>query len=387
MAPAHIAGLASADEAFAGWSARITRRWLQTVQQTVESFLEIGRLLIEAKHGLEHGEFEAMIEDQLPFKPRTARRLMAIARDQRIANRTRGSVLPVSWTTLYELTKLDDQSFEAAVADRAIKPDMERGEAAALVRQVQRAPAERAYADRLARGCKITDLEDHAASGARYGVIYADPPWEFKAYSGKGKDRSAERHYSTRGLDAIKALPVAALAADDCALLMWAVMPELPGALDVIAAWGFEYKTAGFAWVKQNRSGEGLFWGMGYWTRANAEVCLLATKGNPKRLNADVHQVVMAPVAQHSSKPDEVHARIERLVGGPYLELYARRERAGWTTWGDEIPRDEFAAGLKQRMAAIVNAPVRPIDGDDDLDIPPFFRRGDPACPFGRVSP
>jgi N6-adenosine-specific RNA methylase IME4 len=210
-------------------------------------------------------------------------------------------------------------------------------------KEARRATEAAAYAERTAVGCNVIDLEMLAAEGAQFNVIYADPPWEFKVYSGKGKDRSADRHYNTGGLDAIKRLPVAALAADNCTLLMWAVMPELPGALEVIKAWGFEYKTIGFTWIKQNKSGEGLFWGMGYWTRANAEVCLLATKGHPERQAKDVHQVLLSPVTEHSRKPDEFHTRIERLLRGPYLELYARREREGWTTWGNEIPRDSFA--------------------------------------------
>jgi len=265
-------------------------------------------------------------------------------------------------------------------------------------KEARRAADAAAYAERAAVGCTITHLEDHAASGARYGVIYADPPWKFTVYSGKGKDRSAERHYNTGGLEAIKALPVAALAADNCVLLMWAVMPELPGALDVIRAWGFEYKTVGFTWIKQNRSAEGLFWGMGYWTRANAEVCLLATKGNPRRLNADVHQVVMAPIAEHSRKPDEVHDRIERLLGGPHLELYARRARDRWTVWGNEIPRSDFVAGMPSPQGERIdvqseNKPstnlrkvTRAEAADDDLDIPSFLRRGHPDCPFGRAT-
>ena len=89
-------------------------------------------------------------------------------------------------------------------------------------------------------------------------------PWEFKVYSGKGKQRSAERHYDTKPLEAIKELPVTQLAADDCALFLWCVLPEIPGALEVLNAWGFTYKTVAFTWVKQNRGGEGLFWGMGY---------------------------------------------------------------------------------------------------------------------------
>lgn len=132
------------------------------------------------------------------------------------------------------------------------------------------------------KGANCGDLKALAAAGEKFAVIYADPPWEFKVYRGKGKQRSAKRYYDTSSIEAIKALPVAPLAADDCALFMWAVMPELPGALEVIKVWGFEYKTAGFTWVKQNKSGEGLFTGMGYWTRSNVEICLFATRGSPR---------------------------------------------------------------------------------------------------------
>jgi N6-adenosine-specific RNA methylase IME4 len=112
---------------------------------------------------------------------------------------------------------------------------------------------------------------------------------------------------------------------------------ELDGALDVIRAWGFEYQTCGFLWVKLNPNGEGLFTGMGYHTRANTEPCLLATRGSPPRLAADVHQVVMTPVGEHSEKPEEVARRIERLYPGPYLELFARRPRERWAVWGNEV--------------------------------------------------
>lgn len=175
----------------------------------------------------------------------------------------------------------------------------------------------------------------------RFGAIYADPPWSFKVWSGKGKARSAENHYDTMSLDQICQLPVAKAAAEDCVLFMWAVMPQLPEALQVIESWGFKYKTCAFNWLKQNKSGVGLFTGMGYWTRANAEVCLLATRGKPKRINADVKQGILEPVRQHSRKPDCVYERIERLVGGPYLEMFARQSRPGWTAWGNET--DKFS--------------------------------------------
>lgn len=170
-----------------------------------------------------------------------------------------------------------------------------------------------------------------------YGVIYADPPWTFLTRSDKGKDRSAEQHYSTMTLEEIKALPVAELAAPNCALFMWAIDTHLPMALDVIRAWGFTYKTRAFCWAKQNKRGEGFFVGMGFWTRANPEDCLLATRGSPKRLATDVRRLVVSPRREHSRKPDEVPAGIERLVAGPYCELFSRTHRAGWDMMGNEV--------------------------------------------------
>ena len=107
-------------------------------------------------------------------------------------------------------------------------------------------------------------------------------------------------------------------------------------ALATIKAWGFEYKTCAFVWVKQTKNEERFATGMGYWTRANAEICLLATRGTPARLHADVHQVVSTPRMEHSRKPDEVAVRIERLVPGPYIELFARSAREGWDSWGNQ---------------------------------------------------
>lgn len=156
-------------------------------------------------------------------------------------------------------------------------------------------------------------------------MIYADPPWEFRTYSEKGY--SPKRHYDTMPIGAIKALPILPLAADDCTLFLWCTMPQLPGELEVIGAWGFAFKTAGFVWVKQNPSGEGLH-----------TVCLLATRGSPQRIEGDVHQIIMAPVGAHSAKPQEARRRIERLLLGPYLELFARGTPAdGWRTWGNEV--------------------------------------------------
>jgi N6-adenosine-specific RNA methylase IME4 len=210
------------------------------------------------------------------------------------------------------------------------------------------------YEARRDRGAKVADLIAMAEAGQTFKVIYADCPWEFRTYSERGKQRSPERYYDVSSLEALKALPIAPLAADDCALFLWCVWNQLPDALELITAWGFEYKTAGFVWVKPiSETNSKLFTGMGYGTRSNTEPCLLATKGEPKRMAADVHQVIDDIADQvirtprlgleHSEKPEEVHRRIERLFVGDYLELFARRPVKGWTVWGNEIIESEAA--------------------------------------------
>ena len=186
-----------------------------------------------------------------------------------------------------------------------------------------------------------------------FGAILADPPWRFEVWSEEtGASRSASRHYETMLIEDIHALPVHELAAKDCVLFLWVVWPMLEHGMKTIEAWGFKYKTCAFAWIKANgRQIE--MWddavpdmGNGYWTRSNSEVCLLATRGHPKRLNADVRQGIIEPRREHSRKPTQVYEKIERLVSGPYLELFARRERVGWTTWGNEVGK---FAGTRSR--------------------------------------
>jgi N6-adenosine-specific RNA methylase IME4 len=239
------------------------------------------------------------------------------------------------------LAAVPESRFEGLLAEWRQRVQRENERVTAnLLREGEIAQARKAYEGRTEAGGKVGDLHDLIAAGRKFPVIYVDPGWEFRVYSGKHKPRSAERRYDTLSLAEIKGLPVSALAADDSALFLWAVMPELPGALEVITAWGFTYTTVGFTWIKQNRGGQGLFTGMGYWTRANAELCLLATRGRPMRLAKDVHQVIVAPVAEHSRKPKETARRIERLFVGPYLELFGRERRRGWIIWGDEVEPD-----------------------------------------------
>ena len=171
----------------------------------------------------------------------------------------------------------------------------------------------------------------------KYNVIYADPPWTFKTYSNKGKDRSPEKHYSVMSFKDICNMPVGNIARDNSVLLMWTIDPLLHKAFEVIKAWGFTYKTVAFTWAKLNKTKPGFFTGLGYWTRGNPEMCLLATKGKPKRLSKSVPQLVVDRRREHSRKPDVIYTHIENLLEGPYIELFARQQREGWDSWGNEV--------------------------------------------------
>lgn len=172
----------------------------------------------------------------------------------------------------------------------------------------------------------------------KYNIIYADPPWSYRAWSSKEKGRSAESHYPTMSIEDIKALPVSQLAAKDCILFLWITFPLLQEAWSIMEAWGFTYKTVAFVWVKQCRKSENLFLGMGYWTRSNAEICLLATKGNPKRISKNVKQIIISHLEEHSKKPDAARDRIVDLAGDlPRIELFARQTTPGWDVWGNEV--------------------------------------------------
>lgn len=176
----------------------------------------------------------------------------------------------------------------------------------------------------------------------KYNIIYADPPWTFKTYSAKGKEKkSAECHYPCMNIEDIYNLPVQKLAADNCILFIWVTFPLLQEGLETIKKWGFKYKTCAFNWIKKNKKSDSLFWGCGYWTRSNSELCLLATKGNPKRISASVHQVISTPIEEHSKKPQETRDRIVQLVGDlPRVELFARQKHQGWHSWGNEVEND-----------------------------------------------
>ena len=204
-----------------------------------------------------------------------------------------------------------------------------------------------------------------------YNIIYADPPWRFKTYSAKGRDRcpdgipktraeqrtnNPERHYRVMDLADIMALPVKEWVAKDAILFLWAVDPMIPQALQVGEAWGFTFKTVAFYWAKlrretSKRGGQytdpacaNFPMGTGYWTRPNPEQCLLFTRGKPKRVSAAVRKLVISPRREHSRKPDEVAQRIVELCGDlPRLEMFARTERLGWDVFGNQTDLFEAA--------------------------------------------
>lgn len=173
----------------------------------------------------------------------------------------------------------------------------------------------------------------------KYNIIYADPPWQFKTFSKKGKEKkSAELHYPCMNLEDIKNLPIKNLCKKDCVLFIWVTFPFLEKVFEVLESWGFKYKTCGFNWVKKNKKSDTYFTGCGYWTRSNSEICLLATIGNLTRVSKSVHQVCDARVMEHSKKPDEIRNRIVELLGDiPRIELFARQKVDGWDCWGNEV--------------------------------------------------
>ena len=172
----------------------------------------------------------------------------------------------------------------------------------------------------------------------KYKIIYADPPWYFKSYSKKGEDRNATNHYPCMEFNDLLALNINDIADVDCCLFMWVTDPFLEKSFKLLKQWGFKYKTIAFTWAKKNKTNDNFFMGLGYWTRANPEICLLATKGKPKRFYKNVKQLVIDSRREHSRKPDIIRTNIVNLCGDlPRIELFARHKVQGWDCWGDEV--------------------------------------------------
>jgi N6-adenosine-specific RNA methylase IME4 len=291
-----------------------------------------GELLIEMKARKERHDGKGQSREVLRSQPATVStpKLADLG-----INKTQSS----RWQAL---ASLNDERFEIVLQERSQRAYDSIAHRFLKDEEIKRAKTRHRNVVEL--GCAEADLIALAESGYRAGVIYADPPWQWTGSLGSGMSR-ADYHYGLSTPAEIMTLPVAALAADDCALLLWCTGPHIAigSHIKVIEAWGFRPSTVAFVWIKQNRrDGRIRTRGQGCYTLANAELCFVAIKGHPLRLAFDVHQVVMAPVGEHSEKPEEVRRRIERLFPGPYLELYGRKPASGWTVWGNEIPSARF---------------------------------------------
>jgi len=183
----------------------------------------------------------------------------------------------------------------------------------------------------------------------KYSIIYCDPPWKYSVFSDRPPcaRKAEEEYYEVADLIDLVKLPMAELAEDNCVLFLWATYPALPIALKLIKEWGFHYRTVAFTWVKRNKKADSWFWGMGGWTRANAEICLLATRGNPKRASRAVHSILDDRIMKHSEKPDTARQRIVELMGDlPRIELFSRQKVEGWTSLGLDIDGCDIQTSL-----------------------------------------
>jgi len=312
----------------ASWAKAIRSQW----QQSVECIIEVGRLLEQSKTTLPHGQFEQMVEEDLPFGARAARMLMTIARHPTLTKRKHASVLPASWYTLYEMTRLPERDLGVALASGELGPETKRRDVVQLKETLRQQELRKTRGRR--KRCTVADLDELVDAGKHFGCIYGDPPWPYdRNYA--NKMGSAHKFYSSMSLDEIKELPVSQLAAKSAQLHLWTTGSFLFEARDVLEAWGFEYKSS-FVWVKPGVLGAGYYW------RGSHEILLLGVRGSCPFRDRSHRSWVELPRSIHSAKPPHVRKLIESVSPGPRLELFARATAPGWTTWGNEISRAEF---------------------------------------------
>ena len=174
----------------------------------------------------------------------------------------------------------------------------------------------------------------------KYNIIYADPAWSYNDKRDKHKRLcgGATVHYETMPMQDIYDLPVESIADENCYLFLWVTFPLLNEAIKTFEKWGFTYKTIGFNWVKTNKKNGKPFFGIGYYTKSNAELCLMGVRGKVKPVSNKVSSIVMSQREQHSKKPDCVREKIVELCGDlPRIELFAREKTPGWDVWGNEV--------------------------------------------------
>lgn len=310
----------------ADFAAAISHRW----HDSVVAIIDVGKLLLEAKATLPHGEFGPMIKsDKVPFGVRTAQFLMAIAEHSILSNTKHASLLPPSWMTVYELTRLPDEPLREMLSNGTIHPDIQRSEVVKLRRL-------------LARG----ETGDPGHIEGKYRVFYADPPWQYSDSGPIGSSDNygrAERHYPTLSREELcgeenlpngrnLAADIQAATEDNAVLFLWSTAPMMEDAFRVIRAWDFAYKTF-FVWDKVRHN-------FGHYSSVRHESLLVGVKGSctPEvpQLHDSVVQIKRTP--QHSEKPRYFRELIDGLYpSGNRLELFGRRTVEGWDVWGNEL--------------------------------------------------
>lgn len=192
-------------------------------------------------------------------------------------------------------------------------------------------------------------LIDIYNTNKKYNIIYADPPWSYTGW--KNGNRSVTRHYPTMMKEEIINMKdtIKSISDENCIIFLWVTFPCLIEGLQVMKEWGFKYKTCGFNWIKRNKKSDTWFFGLGYWTRANSEICLIGTKGKIHRKSNKISQIIDTHIEEHSKKPAIVREKIVELVGDlPRIELFARQTVAGWDCWGNEVDKFNKVNDIKK---------------------------------------
>jgi N6-adenosine-specific RNA methylase IME4 len=290
------------------WATRISDGWQDTAKQAIEAWIKAGDDLIAAKAQLEHGEFLAMVEDDLPFTKRTAQMLMKIARDPRLKSEPGGSHLPPSWRTLYELTRLGDQEFNRLLEEGVIRPDMQRQEISKARRQATVAADE----------ARVLNLRPVAG---RFRTIVIDPAWEYDWLSLAGR---AKPGYAMQSHEQLRDLDVAAWADEDegCHLYCWVTNNFMARACELVKHWGFQHRTL-ITWIKPPP------FGLGSYFRNSTEHVIFATRGDTatRAAAARISTHFEAPRGEHSEKPETFYEIVRAASYPPYGEANQREPR------------------------------------------------------------
>lgn len=298
---------------------RIAESW----RSSVEGIFETGWRLLEAKADLRHGEFTPLVEKDLGWRMRDAQRLMYITKHLGSPKAADLSLLRPSVEALYELARLSESMGWNVVKRHLVPGGLTVKEVQELRRQLIRPP-------KIEKTPLLPD--------GKVGSIVADPPYQYPTEMGLYGGLDPRDHYPTMTTDAICEVPVCRCAAEDAVLWLWTPNRHfLTGeAIRVARVWGFEPKQV-FTWCKEQL-------GVGAYARTNTEHCVLAIRGQPRVYRiSDAGTWFIAPRRRHSEKPDHIHELAERFGPGPYIELFARRPRPGWTVWGNEVDGDAAA--------------------------------------------